>query len=217
MYPALAAELYNRSQKEELGNLFRHSTRLALGMLIPAIVGLALISDPLLRLFATDAFAVGAPVMPVIALGYMLLMLAAYFDVALGLAGKQVWSTVAVCVAAGANILLNLWWIPSLGITGAALATLVGFALQLGLVMVPGRHCMDFPFDWLFLGKVCAATAGMTGAVWLLPKIATLMWLVVNIVCGMLAYAAVMLACGAVSRQEWTALLRMLRGGTTAR
>ena len=161
MYPSMAAELYNRGQHGDLGNLFRQSTRLALGGFIPAVAGMALISDPILRLFATAEFAAESAIMPVVALGYMFLMLAAYFDVALGLAGKQAWTTVAVCVAATFNLGVNLWWIPRYGITGAAFAKLTGFALQFAIVLFVGRACMPFPFDWRFFGKVLAATAGM--------------------------------------------------------
>ena len=214
MYPTLAADLYNRGQKAELGNLFRQSTRLALGMLTPAIVGLGLVADPLLRLFATTEFAAGAPVMPVVALGYLFFMMAAYFDTALALAGKQGWSTVAVTVAAVVNIGLNLLWIPRFGIAGAALATLAGFALQLGVVILPGRTCMEFPFDWLFLGKVCAATGGMAGVLWFFPKTPAPLWLVANILCGIVVYGVFMLCFKAVSQREWIAIVQMVRGRT---
>ncbi|WP_157943947.1 lipopolysaccharide biosynthesis protein [Blastococcus atacamensis] len=63
----------------------------------------------------------------------------------------------AAVVASVVNVVLNLWWIPPLGILGAALATLVAYSVQHLLLLLPTR---GRPFGTRRAGLV-QALAGM--------------------------------------------------------
>jgi O-antigen/teichoic acid export membrane protein len=57
-------------------------------------------------------------------------------------------------LAAIINILLNLLLIPTLGIKGAAIATLVAYLVLAVTIRVIGQRLYQFPIDWIRLGKI---------------------------------------------------------------
>lgn len=60
--------------------------------------------------------------------------------------------------AAIANIGLNFWWIPRLGILGAALATVVGYMLLPVLAWWFSKRCLEVDYDWrrqLWISLIC--------------------------------------------------------------
>ena len=208
MFPSAAAELYNKNRLVELSQLFYQSSRLALGILVPAIVGIAVLGDPVLRLLSTEEFVRGAPLIPLITLGYALHMLSSYFDVMLGLAGRQIWSTVAIGFAAATNISLNFILVPTLGITGAAYATAIGFGVQFGVATLQGVKHVKLQFHWIFLLK--AVIASMLMGIFVSQLSVTgAMDLVLAVIGGVFFYCAAMIAFRAVASSEWSDVLQV--------
>lgn len=210
MYPPSAAELYNQGRLDELSNLFRHSTRLALGLMVPAVVGMSALSVPLIRVLATEEFVRGAPLIPAITLGYTLLMLAAYFDVALYLVGRQVWSTISIGIAAGVNLMLNAALIPTWGITGAAVATALSFGTHFCITCWMGSRCVRMKFDWGFLAKTCLAASGMRLVLWVLPAPALVWGLLLDVSVGAITFGVLMVLLRALQPREWEVILGAL-------
>ena len=131
MYPSLAAELYNKGDLRTLQRLFNHSAGTSLALSVPAAVGLSVLGVPILTFIATDDFIRGAPLVGLIALGYIFNIIADYYDISLGLVHRQYWSTVSIVVACGLNLVLNMILIPKYLIWGAAIATNLSFLTQL--------------------------------------------------------------------------------------
>jgi O-antigen/teichoic acid export membrane protein len=216
MYPPTAAELYNQGRLDELSNLFRHSTRLALGLLVPAMVGIGVLGVPIVRLFATEEFVRGASLVPLITLGYTFLMLSAYYEVALGLVERQVWSTINTGIAAVVNILLNFLLVPVWGIAGAAWVTAIGFGVQFCLSAWMGSRQVRLEFDWTFFAKACLASLGMGIALYLLP-VQGVGVLALGVVAGAVVYGFLMLLLRALTPEEWKAALQVVGLGMIGR
>lgn len=211
MYPSAAAEAYNRGRIEEVGALFRSSTKAALGLIVPATVGFAVLSVPLLRLLTSAEFVRGASLVPIITAAYVLHMMSSYFDVSLGLVGKQVWSTISISIGMVVNIGLNLVFIPRWGILGAAITTLIGFSVQFALSASIGSKSIPLPFDLRFFLKALAACGVMAAVVDAIP-VATHIGLVpVAVVVGACVYVGVLMALRALSPADLRALLRLFR------
>lgn len=207
MYPPTAAELYNQGRMDELSNLFRQSTRLALGLLIPAMIGLSVLGVPILRLLSTEEFVRGATLVPVITLAYTFHMLSSYYDVSLGLVGQQLWSTINISIAAGVNLLLNYALIPTWGIAGAASATALGFGLQFCLSAWRGSRQVQLKFDWRCFAKVCLASLGMGLMLWMLPT-GKFTWLLpLNAAAGAVIFAVLLLLLRALQPDELETVL----------
>ncbi len=213
MYPSAAAEAFNQGRLSDLSRLFKYSTRLALGLLVPMIAGITILCVSIVRIFSTEQFVRGAPLISLVSIAYLLLMLSAYFDISLGLVGKQVWSTINISIAAIINIGLNFYFVPRWGINGAAWSTLIGFITLFILSIITGARQVRLEFDWKFFLKVCLASLGMVLILLLFPQSLSKWYIFLEIFIGAVVYALVMLALRAVSPQEWSEILRDKRWG----
>ena len=134
MYPTAAAEHWNQGDREGVQRYFERTAGAMLLLVAPIIAFTAVAGRPILQFFAPPSFASAAPVISIVVSGYLLLMLSAYYETAMGLVHKQWLSTVATVIAFGSNVALNFILIPRFGIVGAAVATGIAFAIQLDLL-----------------------------------------------------------------------------------
>jgi O-antigen/teichoic acid export membrane protein len=211
MYPSYAAIAFNRGDFLGLESLFAGVIKAALGLLIPATVGLAVLSRPVLTLLTTEEFIRGARLVPLITVAYALHMLSSLFDVNLGLVGKQAWSTVNITIAMAVNIGLNFFFVPTWGITGAAVTTLIGFSIQFALSAAMGYRFIKLPIDVSFLVKSVIATAVMGLVMTALPLAHLRFMLLPVVALAMIVYSLAMLGLRAVTRDELRALWQAAR------
>jgi len=170
MYPARAAELYNRNKMEKLSQLYRKSTKIVLFFMIPAMCGLSLLGKPFMRVFTTEEFVHGGSLMVYVTLGYTFHMMASYFSINLGLSNKPIFSTINIYICASINLILNYCLIKSYGITGAAIATCISFGLQfvLGYVFSYRFTKIRLNFDWVSFSKTLFSSGVMLSILLLL-------------------------------------------------
>lgn len=168
MYPAQAAQCHNEGRLDDLRRLYRHSTRMATLLVVPASVGLAVLGPAVLTLLTTPEFLPGARLLPLISLAYALSMYGAYFSIHLGLIRKPHLTTLAMFAAAGCNIALNFLLIPTWGILGAAVSTLAAFGLQFVIEWHLSRRLFlpRLGFDGLGAVKAVAGSLVMALALW---------------------------------------------------
>jgi O-antigen/teichoic acid export membrane protein len=140
----------------------RHAT-LLLAVAAPAAVGLALLAPNVSGVLLGGAFQQGATaLLPWLAVAAFVGGLRGfYFDLSFQLGRatlKQMW--VGACAAA-VNVALNLLWIPSFGVLGAAWASLTAYLVALALSVLLGRRVFPMPVpasDWV---KVALASTAM--------------------------------------------------------
>jgi O-antigen/teichoic acid export membrane protein len=140
MFPNSIAELWNRGRVVEAQRLFESTAGVVVVLTFPAIAGAAVLGTGLVRLLAPPEFAAAAPVLPIVLGGYLCFMLAAFYETVFGLADRQGLGVVTVAVACAVNVGLNFLLIPPYSYTGAAIATLVAFAVQLLLCLALSRR-----------------------------------------------------------------------------
>jgi O-antigen/teichoic acid export membrane protein len=124
------AKLYDEHKIDELTIYMSYSLRYFLFASIPAVFGLAAIAKPLLGIFTTEDFISGWVVIPVIAFSGLLAGVVQIFINTLFIVKKTKAQTYINISAAVLNLLLNVLIIPSVGIVGAALSTLVSYFLM---------------------------------------------------------------------------------------
>ncbi|MFA6321523.1 MAG: oligosaccharide flippase family protein [Candidatus Omnitrophota bacterium] len=165
MYPNCASELYNTKDMATLQKLFDYSVKLILFIMLPFIVMALVLGRQILALVATTEFMSGAPVIAIVACGYLFLMLSSYYEVSLGLAHKQYLSTVSAVAACVINFFLNIILVPKYAILGAAFATFLSFLSQLLMsYMFEKRRAMILKTDVRFVMRISAVSV-VTGLV----------------------------------------------------
>lgn len=153
----------------------------------------------------------GLAIVPVVLLGYLLngvyvnLMAGVYIEKRTGVLP---WVTGAGALA---NIVVNLALIPPMGMMGAAVATLVAYAVMAGGLWLVVRRFYPVAYEWGRLLRVLAAMGVVLGA-WVLwpdpPAGGTWLGIRVGLI---LAYPLALVLLGVVGRNELAALSRLRR------
>lgn len=213
MFPNSAAEHWNRGERPSIQRLFNHSAGLIVLLVLPAIVGSAVLGEGLLHVLATPAFAGGAPVIPIVLAGYACNMLSAYYESMLGLVNRQYLSTVGAGLAFLVNLGLNFALIPRYGYVGAAIATSTAFMAQISysFTMATRHNLLTTPVGPPL--KALAASLAMGAVLMGLTRVIEPnqpLGLLALILCGTAVYVALCLLSGLVPRDrirdEWRRL-----------
>ncbi len=123
------ARLYKQGKMNELKNVAQNSVKLLLLFAIPAVLVLTLFSDLIMELVGKD-FSTGGQILIILALGQFINVITGSVGYLLMMCGFEKAMTINIVVVALFTALLYYFLIPSLGITGAAIASATGLALQ---------------------------------------------------------------------------------------
>jgi O-antigen/teichoic acid export membrane protein len=134
LFPELS-KLYDEGKINDVETYMSHSLRYFLLVAFPAVFGLSALSKPLLIIFTTEDFVSGWIVIPIIAFSGLLAGICQIFTNTLLIVKKTKVPTYISFAAAVLNVLINLLLIPSVGIIGAALSTLLSYFFMAILCM----------------------------------------------------------------------------------
>ncbi len=180
---------------------------------VPATVGLAVLAPNIATvILGAEYREIAARLIPWVALAGLLSGFRAfYFDLAFQLGKRTIDQMWVRLVAAGANVLLNLWWIPRMGLLGAAYASVAAFAIGLGVSWWTGRRVFPLPLLPADSFKATLAAAGMGIALWPTHSFRGPSLLVGQIVGGVGVYAVLLLLLNARGVRARAA--RLVRAG----
>lgn len=118
---------------------------------IPSLAGLAMLSQPILRLIAGPGYAEAWPVLAIIALAMFIYGLSQYFSLSF-MVEKRTWILAAIGISAGVfSILLAVALIPRLGYSAAAVSLVLSNVMLLGglIIWSSGSWRESIPFSSL--------------------------------------------------------------------
>ena len=142
------SKLFDENKIDKVRTYMSHSLRYFLLITIPAVFGISALAKPLLGVFTTQDFLSGWFVIPIIAFSGLLAGIFQIFVNIMFLVKETKSITYINIVAAASNVLLNLLLIPSIGIGGADLSTLISYFLMIVFcIHVSMKH---FVFDFYF-------------------------------------------------------------------
>lgn len=202
----LISRLWEEKGRQATEEVLTSFTRIFFLMIIPAVVGLAAIAAPLLRLLADEEYFGGYPVIWLAAITSMALGLSD-----LGSSGCLVMNRTRLiarnqCIAAGTGLILNFILVPILGFMGAALSGALAFFLLAGLQAITSARYLTWRWPFTCLWHVLVASAAMAAAVLLIEATLpsdTAAWqivtLLVSITVGALIYGLGLWILGEIS------------------
>ncbi len=200
LFPALA-KAHVRSHGEFQRLLERSIHLTALVGLPVAVAGWMLAEDGLRFLFG-ESYVAGAPAMQWLAISVALVVLRGSYRQALCATGYQRSDLLWAAVATAVNVGLNLWWIPRLGIVGAAQATVVSETIWVVAVAIASRRRLGV-LSYRWLPGIIIATLGLTGAL-VVPLPGS--W-GVRLTVGLLVYGSLLLAVKDDWARRWLGVL----------
>ena len=119
-----------------------------MGILSFASLAVSLSVSPLLRLIASSEFSQASTVVPLVCLAYLVGGLANCLGNGLIVAGRVRLIAAYALLAGVTNLALNALLIPWIGIYGAAVATILAFAIQFGGILLSLSRHFPTRLEW---------------------------------------------------------------------
>ena len=200
LLPAVSKS-YDDGEIAKSRTYLKYSLKYLMLLAIPAAFGLSVLASPLIRILTTSEFTSGSVVIPFVGSGLVLYGLYQVCMNTLYLVKKTSWILWLLSISAALNIGLNLLLIPRLGILGAAVATLIAYAVLGILTLVVSFRYFKFDLGFSFIMKSILASAIMTLAIWLFNPV-SITAVTISILLGMVIYFAMIFALKAFSKSE---------------
>lgn len=183
---------YESEGEEKAKALLSTSIRILLLVMLPVTLGFIAVREEISGIFLGDAFTeTSMMLIPILALSVLLSAIKSYyFDYAFQIT-KTTWlQSIPPMLAAVINCVLNYVLIGSMGVIGAAYATLISYAAYLLLTVVLSKRVFKLPgFPWSYALKVCLAALIMVVAVvWVRPEFSVIFALLLKIFVGVLVF-----------------------------
>ena len=147
---------------------FVYSLRFFLTLAIPGLVGITVLSQPLLKLLTPEQFLAGKELVLVLTLGFILFGIYQINSTLILLDKRAKLLPIIVTIGAAANIVINIVFIPRIGIIGAAVSSCVSFFVLAFLSTLWVGKIVRYVFDFKYFGKVIASALAMLGCVFFL-------------------------------------------------
>ncbi|MBE9481799.1 MAG: flippase [Bacteroidetes bacterium] len=200
LFPELS-KLFDNGDIDKVQAYLSSSMKYFLLIAIPAVFGLSALSKPILNILTTSEFASGSIVIPIIALSGLL---AGIFQIVINithLVKKTKFNLYIHVVAALLNIVFNFILIPSIGILGAAIATLISYIVMvLACIHISFKH-ITFDWNFIFISKCIVASSIMYGVILLKsPSNATELLILSGL--GAVIYLLILLSFKSFSKNE---------------
>jgi O-antigen/teichoic acid export membrane protein len=184
-------------------------TRIFFLMVIPAVLGLAVVAAPLVRLLADEAYFGGYTAIWLVACASMGLGLSDLGSIGCLVANQTRLIARNQCIAAVVGLILNLIMVPLYGFMGAAISAAIAFFLLAGLQAITSARILTWRWPVKTLWRVLAAAALMAGSALLVQSALpsdTIIWQAINlllsILVGVLMYGLVLWLLGEISPQH---------------
>jgi O-antigen/teichoic acid export membrane protein len=177
---ALTPLVYKYHRESDTPSQLATIFRLFLTFVLLIYIGLTLFADDILILMTTPEY-YGASQVVLYLVPAVLLSQMYIFAPGIGIAKKThiiLWINLCGAIL---NTLLNWWFIPLLGISGAALATLMGYGCTFSAYMISSQRLYYVPHDWL---RIATAVLSILAVITLMKVMAphgALRWLMIMV------------------------------------
>lgn len=162
MLPATLSRYYDEKNIAEVKKILDNSLKYFLAIGIPSVFGLSLLSKPILAILSTEEIASnGYLITPFTALSALFFGVISIFNQVLLLEKKTKITGKIVSLCAGLNLGLNFLLVPYIGILGAAITTLLAYAVNLVLITYYSTRYLKIENSFPFIIKSTIASAIM--------------------------------------------------------
>jgi O-antigen/teichoic acid export membrane protein len=157
--PAFGPFVYAQLKDPEAPRTFARVATYAYAGFLAVTLLVAVLGRELLHLltYTNPAFREAAPVIPVVALAYLLHGVFLLGSIGIGISRRASYYPIVTAAAAATNITLNLALIPRHGMMGAAWATVASYAVMAGLGVAFSQRAYPIPFEASRLFRLSAA------------------------------------------------------------
>ena len=157
----IAYRIWERDGPNESSRFISSLTRVYIIICFPAVVGISLLSKPLIAFLVDDQYLMGYRIVPWIAVSGFFLGIHHRYQSGLAFHRRTGFITIAVFSSALFNMGLNYLFIPSYGYMAAAITTLASYGLLVLMTSIASRRLFVWKFPFFTLLKTVMASAVM--------------------------------------------------------
>jgi len=198
---ALTARLWEQKRFEDAKSYVDYSFKLFLTLAIPGVVGISILSQPLLKLLTTSDFLAGNALVFLITFG--VLFFGIYqININLMLLDKRA-KLVPLVTAIGSitNVVMNVTLIPHMGIMGAAFSSLASYFIIAMIATFITRKILRYNLNFIYHGKIVVSTLVMLVCLYFL-KVDDIWSIILAVIVGVVVYGAGLLLLRTFSDQD---------------
>jgi O-antigen/teichoic acid export membrane protein len=189
----MVTNLWEKGDISGVKKYLEYSTKIFLYLGIPGSAGLYVLSKPLLVILSTSEFAVGGGIITfLIALSTIFLGIYQINLYIIYLIEKTKFMPIIVGLSALVNIIINILLIPKIGIIGAAISTVLSYALLSLIVLIWANKSVGYNFDYVFISKTIFSSLIMLVVIEFIP-VSNMFTIIIAILIGTAVYLALTL------------------------
>ncbi|MEH6589917.1 MAG: polysaccharide biosynthesis C-terminal domain-containing protein [Halioglobus sp.] len=211
IYPHIS-RLWHEGEMGEIKRYLNLGVQFFLLFALPIAAGVSVVYQPVVQMMVGPEFIVSTEVVAYVATGYIAFGLGSIFSYLIDLSKQTTLFLKILFIAATTNICLNLLLIPSMGMAGAALATLITYCLQFMLVWRVSRNLisLNLRIDLRFACSCALGAACMLLVLQTLRPIEGAVELTVAVLVGAVIYFGI---TGFLLRKDIVVARQLLQGG----
>jgi len=210
----LVSELWTKKRKKALSEGLAMLYKYASILIIPTSMIMVVFPKIILKLLFGDVYGPASGVLRIISFGTIVFSLANINNSVLAGIGKPKTVSKIMLSAAIFNLVANLFFVPSMGIEGAALSTLLSFIIVLVFSLIQVRRHIPFSLSGMLFLKIVLASSLFTVAIGLLKGLIILNpWLEIglSVFVGGSIYSVAIFLLRIVSIDEIRSLLSRIK------
>ena len=208
--PATISKFYDKGEITMVKTLLEYSMKYFLLMAIPAVVGLSLLSKPILTILSTPEIASnGYLVTPFVAFGALLMGISGIMSHTIIVKYNTKIIGIIWIITAIINLVLNIIFVPYYGILGAAAMTTLSYGVSFLLTTFYSLKHIKFGIDFRFILKSIFASILMSVIILTLYPRGVGGILIITVL-STLVYALGILILKGISREEIQFLKKMV-------
>jgi O-antigen/teichoic acid export membrane protein len=181
------------------------TTRYYLIACVPAVIGLSVLSEPIMNIMAGEQYFEGYKIIPFVASGILFLGLQQKFQAGFIFYKKTSFIAFLIVASGLLNLFLNFSFIPKYGYFAAAITTLISYSFLLFLMVIFSRRFFVWKFPFKSLVKVICASGIMGMAVYFVSNSlssSVVVNLISGVCSGIVLYFLILLLLREFSKEE---------------
>ena len=167
----LAIRIWEKEGEEKSRIFNTNLTRYFLLICLPVVVGISILAKPILNILTGQKYFMGYTILPFLALSIFLNGSTMGFGNALGYYKKTKYIMWSLIIGGSVNLGLNFIFIPKYGYFAAAITTLIGYIVMVGLEIYFSRKFFIWKFPFKSMYKIICASGIMGIAIYYLNNI----------------------------------------------
>lgn len=210
----ISMRIWEKEGKEKSAEFINKVTRYYLIFCVPAVIGLSVLSKPIINIMTGDQYFEGYKIISFVTLGVLFLGLQQRFQAGFLFYKKTSFITIAIVASGLLNLFLNFLFIPRYGYFAAAITTLISYAFLLFLMIMLSRRIFVWKFPLKSLVKLTCASAIMGMVVYFVGNglaLSTLISLIFSVLLGGFIYFVLLFLFREFQANEKEAMKQLLK------